>query len=70
MAKNENFGEIMKVSYLQAILAAILLETGDDYQIWLASDEEGNNIIPMHSNMLFSVSVDKDSKQVIFFPQH
>lgn len=69
MAKNDT-DEIMKVSKLDTILRAILLKTKDDYQIWLSSDEEGNQIRPMHSNMEFSVCVDNDSKRVILFPQH
>ena len=69
MAK-KNTDEIMKVSKLGTILRSILLNTKEDYQIWLSSDEEGNQIKPMHTDIELSVCIDKYSKRVILFPQH
>ena len=70
MAKKDDANGTMKVSNLQTILGAILLKTKDDYEIWLSSDEEGNQITPMHKNTQYSLCIDDESKKVIFFPQH
>ena len=70
MAKKDSSNTAMTASNLQKILAAILLKTKDDYEIWLSSDEEGNQIAPMHINTQFSLCIDDEGKRVIFFPQH
>ena len=41
---------IMNIAELKKLLSEISNEIGDDYQIWLSSDEEGNEFLPMSQN--------------------
>ena len=49
-----------------------LAESGvqDDFEIWLSSDEEGNELLPMLANPELSLSIDASTKRVVFFPPH
>jgi hypothetical protein len=49
-----------------------LAESGvqDDFEIWLSSDEEGNEFLPMLANPELSLAIDKNSKRVVLFPSH
>lgn len=60
---------IMTVASLKKLLEKIGDKLGDDYQVWLSSDEEGNQL-PMFENPQFSLAIDKDEKKVIFYPSH
>lgn len=61
---------IMNVAALKKLLNKIGNEVSDDYQVWLSSDEEGNEYLPMFENPRFSLAVDKDAKRIILFPSH
>ena len=61
---------IMNIAEFKKVLNEIGNETGDDYEIWLSSDEEGNEFLPIFRNIERSVAVDKDTKKVILFPAH
>jgi len=61
---------IMNVAGLKKLLSGIGNEVGDDYQIWLSSDEEGNQILPMYENMRLCLAIESDEKRIIFFPSH
>jgi len=62
--------QIMTVADLQKILAKLTKEVSDDFEIWLSCDEEGNEFLPMLRNPKFSLSIDKDTNRIIFFPSH
>ena len=61
---------VMNVAELKKLLSGIGNEVGDDYQVWLSSDEEGNQILPMYESTQLCLAIDKDAKQIIFFPSH
>jgi len=49
-----------------------LAESGvrDDFEIWLSSDEEGNEILPVLADPKCSLAIEEDGKKVILFPSH
>ena len=61
---------IMNITALKKLLSEIGNEVGDDYQIWLSSDEEGNEYLPMSKNIEMSLAIDQDAKRIILFPMH
>ena len=48
----------------------IAKEIGYNAEIWLSSDEEGNEILPMPSNEELCIYIDEDNMRIIFFPSH
>lgn len=66
--KSENKNQVMTVGSLNRLLAE--LEVQDDFEIWLSSDEEGNEFLPMLANPELSLAVDKTKRKVTFFPLH
>jgi hypothetical protein len=44
---------IMNIIALKKLLNEIGNEVSDDYQVWLSSDEEGNEFMPMLENTEF-----------------
>ena len=70
MAKEKEINKAMTVVHLQQVLAVLAKEVGSDFEIWLSSDEEGNEILPMLENQQFSLGVDKEQKRVVFYPSH
>ena len=61
---------IMNISKLIKLLSELSNEIGDDYQVWLSSDEEGNEFFPMSVNPKLCLAIDEEEKQIIFFPLH
>ena len=61
---------IMNIAKLKKLLNEIGNEISDDYQVWMSSDEEGNEFLPMLENTEFCVAIDKGEKRIIFFPSH
>jgi len=70
MAKEKEINKAMTVVHLQQVLAVLAKEVGSDFEIWLSSDEEGNEILPMLENQQFSLGVEKKQKRVVFYPAH
>jgi len=68
--KNNEKCKAMTVVHLQQILAVIAKEVGSDFEIWLSSDEEGNEFQPMLKNEQLSLDIDKKRKRVTFYPAH
>ncbi len=53
-----------------ALLKKLLNELSDGYHVWLSSDEEGNEYLPMFENPELCLAIDKEAKRIIFFPSH
>ena len=61
---------IMNIAELKKLLSDIGNKVGDDYQVWLSSDEEGNEFMPMSQNPKLCLMFDPDQKRIILFPLH
>ena len=61
---------IMTVASLKKLLNEVGDELSDGYQVWLSSDEEGNEYLPMFENPKLCLAIDKEAKKIIFFPSH
>ena len=61
---------IMNIAALKKLLNEIGNEVSDDWQVWLASDEEGNEYLPMFENPELCLAINKQAKRIIFFPSH
>jgi hypothetical protein len=61
---------IMTVASLKKLLEQLGNELSDDYQVWLSSDEEGNEYLPMFENPELSLAIDKEAKRIVFYPSH
>jgi hypothetical protein len=70
--KDSKQNQIMTVADLKNLLDCFVRQQDieNDTQIWLSSDEEGNEFLPMLRNMKLSLAIDKDTKRIIFFPSH
>ena len=61
---------VMNVVELRNLLSELNNEVADDYQVWMSSDEEGNEFLPMSQNPELCLAIDKDAKRIILFPLH
>ena len=61
---------IMNIVAFKKLLNEIGHEVSDDYHVWLSSDEEGNEYLPMFENPELCLAIDKQAKRIIFFPSH
>jgi len=68
--KNKEQNKMMTVASLKQLLIALSREVEDDFVVWLSSDEEGNEFLPMFENPKLCLAIDKDEKRIIFFPSH
>ena len=59
---------IMTVGRLKGLLA--YFNAQDDFEVWLSSDEEGNDFLPMLANPKWSLAVEEEEKRVTLFPSH
>jgi hypothetical protein len=53
----------MNLSEFKKLMSKIGNEISDDYQVWMSSDEEGNEFLPMLENTEFCLAIDKDKKK-------
>ena len=60
----------MTVASLKKLLDEFGNEIADDFQVWLSSDEEGNEYLPMYENQELCLAIDKEAKRIIFYPSH
>ena len=67
MPENTN---IMKITDLKSLLSKLEEELDGSFEVWLSSDEEGNEILPMPQKPELSLSVEAEQNRVIFFPAH
>ena len=65
---NESY--YMKLGTLRLLISKLVSEIGEDAEVWLSCDEEGNEFLPMLANTDLSVAFDNHTKRVIFFPMH
>jgi hypothetical protein len=68
--KNKEQNKTMTVAGLKQLLIAFSKEVEDDFEVWLSSDEEGNEFLPMSQNPKLCLMLDTDEKRIILFPQH
>ena len=61
---------IMTVASLKKLLEEFGSDIGDDFKVWLSSDEEGNEFLPMSKNPELCLAIDKETKRIIFYPLH
>ena len=61
---------VMNITELRKLLSELKNEVADDYQVWMSSDEEGNELLPMSQNPELCLAIDKDAKRIILFPLH
>ena len=68
--ENRKKNETMTIAKLKQILVELEKEKGGDFEVWLSSDEEGNEYLPMFENPELCLAIDKEAKKIIFFPSH
>ena len=61
---------IMTVASLRKLLDEFRSKIADDFQVWLSSDEEGNEYLPMFEDLELCLAIDKQAKRIIFYPSH
>ena len=61
---------IMTVASLKKLLDEFGNEIADDFQVWLSSDEEGNEFLPMFDNSQLCLAIEPQEKRIILFPSH
>lgn len=67
MAEESEHKTMTAVSLVDA-----LAESGvqDDFEVWLSSDEEGNEFFPMPANSELSLAIDGSRRRVVLFPSY
>jgi len=61
---------IMTVTSLKKLLDKFGNEIADDFQVWLSSDEEGNQFLPVFDNPRLCLAIESEEKRIILFPSH
>jgi len=61
---------VMTVASLNKLLNELKSEIGDDFQIWLSSDEEGNEFLPVFDDPQLCLAIEPQEKRIILFPSH
>ena len=61
---------IMTIADLKQLLAELAKELGNDFEVWLSSDEEGNEFLPMLKDTKLCLAIEKDERKIIFYPSH
>ena len=67
---SKSMESIMDIANLRRILTSIVREQGYHVEIWISSDEEGNEILPMPLDEELSIGFDEENNRIIFFPAH
>lgn len=62
--------EIMTVAGLKKLFKEFENEITEDFQVWLSSDEEGNEFYPMLRNPELCLAIDPEHKRIVLFPSH
>ena len=61
---------VMTVVSLKKLLGEFSNEIYDDFQVWLSSDEEGNQFLPVYDNPRLCLAIEPEEKRIILFPSH
>jgi hypothetical protein len=61
---------VMTVASLKKLLNELKNEIGDDFQVWLSSDEEGNEFLPVFDNPRLCLAIEARENRIILFPSH
>ena len=61
---------VMTVVSLKKLLGEFSNEISDDFQVWLSSDEEGNQFLPVYDNPRLGLAIEPEEKRIILFPSH
>jgi len=61
---------VMTVASLKRLLNEFGNKITDDFQIWLSSDEEGNEFLPVYDNPRLCLAIEPEEKRIILFPSH
>ena len=61
---------VMTVASLKKLLSEFSNEISDDFQVWLSSDEEGNQFLPVYDNPRLCLAIEPEEKRIILFPSH
>ena len=62
--------EIMTVAGFKELMQEFSNEITDDFQVWLSSDEEGNEFLPMDRNPELCLAIDPGQKRIVLYPSH
>ena len=62
--------QIMTVAGFNQLLAQFENEITEDFEVWLSSDEEGNEFLPMLSDPQFCLAIDPAQRRIVLFPSH
>ena len=60
--------DVITVAAMKELFTEFQGKIKDDFQIWLASDEEGNQFSPMLENPELSFAIDSDNRRIILYP--
>jgi hypothetical protein len=61
---------IMTVAGFKQLLREYGNEVTDNFQVWLSSDEEGNEFLPMLKNPELCLAIDPGQNRIILFSSH
>ncbi len=61
---------IMTVASLKKLLDDFGNEITDDFQVWLSSDEQGNNFLPVYNDAQLCLAIKSKEKRIILFTSH
>ena len=60
----------MTVAGFKQLLQELSNKITDDFQVWLSSDEEGNEFLPMYRDPELCLAIDPGQKRIVLFPSH
>ena len=60
----------MTIAGLKQLLTAVGKEVEGDFEVWLSSDEEGNEFLPLSQDPKLCLMLDSDERRIILFPLH
>lgn len=60
----------MTIAGLKQLLTAVGKEVKADFEVWLSSDEEGNEFLPMPQDPKLCLLLDSDERRIVLFPLH